>query len=398
MTTSAGGGGFWDFLGNVSQPFVNMFTGQGGMGGGSFLPAMASAGMLWNDADKYATRGKQNRQDIMDWIAQSQGQFNQYGQQAQDAYGRAGQGARDDYMALAREAANRADPFQQAARRPFQDRLNQYYADPMKYLEMNPEFMASKRLGEGALARQNAARGVLEGNAGKATSDQEKFLSDLSARYVNQDLERLYKLGGFQFDPASQAQILAQTGGRGIDMQGQLAAQGAGANLNAQMAGLNYGKEGFFKGMDLENQGYDREMQAKMAAAAAAAYPFGAGGRNGAGPGGGGGGGGWNVMDLISQFNKAGGNAGGFSLLDALIKGGGSAGNAASNFWNAIGGNGYEGAGGGGDVAPWDNYWGGAQGGWDDAALDGQGGWTDSADWGGDWQFEPGWDLGGFWD
>lgn len=145
----------------------------------------------------------------------------------------------DKYGDVAKDAANRASPVDLATRQRYQGRLDQLYTDPTAFLEGNPEFMANKKLGTGALNARNASRGNI--GDGRATQDELTFISDLGSRYINQERDDLMNMGGFQFDPANGANMLMK--------------------------------------------GNDQEIQARTAALAALAYPFGASQGPGRGPG-----------------------------------------------------------------------------------------------------------------
>lgn len=178
----------------------------------------------------------------------------------------------DKYFDLGREAAGMASPVSPETRAYYQDRLRRMQEDPAAYLESNPEFMASKKLGLDALFAKNNARGL--GGSGAATTDQLQYLSDLSSRFLSQERKDLMHAGGFQFDPANASRYLMEGGKLGLD--------------------------------------------ADKAALAAALYPLGRGG-GGQGPGGGGsdpigsilrmitgGGGGGSAIELITQMARQG--------------------------------------------------------------------------------------------
>jgi hypothetical protein len=114
------------------------------------------------------------------------------------------------YMENAREAADRASPVSTETRQGYQKRLEQLYTDPTAFLESNPEFMATQRLGLQRLGPQNAARGLH--GTGKATTDELTFLSDLGSRFVNQERDDLMHMSGFQFDPANAGNMLMRGG------------------------------------------------------------------------------------------------------------------------------------------------------------------------------------------
>lgn len=210
MTQGQGGQGFGDFLSGLFGNGVGFNLGTG-------IPAIMHAIAQWKNADKYAE--------------------------------------------TAREAAGMASPVDQATRLQYQQRLNELYTDPAKFLQGNPEFMANKKLGEQELFARMNSKGL--GGSGGVYADQMRFLTDLSSRYVNQERDFLSKAGGFQFDPANAANMLMK--------------------------------------------GNEQEIAAKNSALAALAYMF--GGNQGGNPAGGGGGGG--VMDMIRQFLNGGRSSGG---------------------------------------------------------------------------------------
>lgn len=119
------------------------------------------------------------------------------------------------YMDNAREAARMASPVSQETREGYQRRLEQLYTDPTAFLEGNPEFNATRKLGMGAINAKNAARGnIMDGTA---SADELTFLSDLGSRFLSQERKDLMHMGGFQFDPANAASMLMKGGQQEID-------------------------------------------------------------------------------------------------------------------------------------------------------------------------------------
>lgn len=176
-------------LGNIFNQALNAFPGvaSGNLGAASVIPSLATAFQQYNNAGRYEDIG--------------------------------------------REASQMASPVSLDTRRHYQDRLAQLYKDPAAFLQGNPEFMANMRLGEGALAAQNSARGHVYD--GKASTDQLRFLSDLSSRYINQERDDLMNMGGFQFNPAHGAEMLMRGSENRIRSEGD-ALQAAMAPLGLQ--------------------------------------------------------------------------------------------------------------------------------------------------------------------
>ena len=174
-----GGGGF-----QMPPWLQQLLSGKGG-GLANFLPAMASAYTQWKDADKY---------------------------------GRVG-----------REAASMASPVDTETRKRYQQRMEEFYTDPTGFLERNPQFMATKKLGLNALNARNASRGFMGGD-GKATIDELEYISTLGSRFLDQEQKNLMQMGGFQFDPANGARMMMEGTKQEIEARnGALRAMGSGA-------------------------------------------------------------------------------------------------------------------------------------------------------------------------
>jgi hypothetical protein len=129
------------------------------------------------------------------------------------------------YLDYGREAAEMASPVSNETRRKYQDRLNQLYTDPTAFLKGNPEFMASMALGQEAMNPANAAKGHHGPSSGKASTDNMRFMSDLSSRYINQERDDLMNAGGFQFNPADGARLFADGARNSLDSE--MAAMGS---------------------------------------------------------------------------------------------------------------------------------------------------------------------------
>lgn len=114
------------------------------------------------------------------------------------------------YRELGQQAASMASPVSNERRGQWDQRLSQLYEDPQGFLEGNPEYKANLSLGTGELAAQNAARGHNLG--GKATTDQLKFLTELSSKYIGKERDDLMNMAGYQFDPANSARYLMEGG------------------------------------------------------------------------------------------------------------------------------------------------------------------------------------------
>lgn len=210
------------------------------------------------------------------------------------------------YRQLGIDAANRASPISNERRGQWDQRLSQLYENPQAFLEGNPEYKANLSLGTGELAAQNAARGHNLG--GKATTDQLKFLTELSSKYIGKERDDLMSMAGYQFDPANSARYLMEGG--------QLAQQAEIAALAARLAPLGMLGRGNPGGGPPGSDG-------------GGGSPFSflqrlLGGAGGGGGGGGGGlGGGSSPLDLISILNKLPLGSLSPDMFDQLGQGGG---------------------------------------------------------------------------
>ena len=179
-TSTGGGGGGGGF--QMPAWLHQLMGGSGGMS--NFLPALASALSQWRDAKQYRQVG--------------------------------------------REASAMASPVDTETRKRYQQRMEEFYTDPTGFLERNPQFMATKKLGLNALNARNASRGHFGGD-GKATTDELEYISTLGSRFLDQEQKNLMNMGGFQFDPANGAKMLMEGTKQEIDARnGALRAMGYG--------------------------------------------------------------------------------------------------------------------------------------------------------------------------
>jgi hypothetical protein len=229
---------------------MQIFNPQGG-GGGMPTGATTNTGGGWGD--------------FLSSLFSGASPFMRYGA-AQYASGRAADEMNEQagrYEQLGERAAGMASPVSNARRGEWDARLSQLYEDPASFLEKNPEYQANMKLGLGKILAENSARGHNLG--GKATTDQLEFLSDLSSRYVGKERDDLMAMAGYQFNPASAAQMLMEGGRQAGDARAQaLAARlyplgmlsgeggpsgggglgGGGGNILSQIARMIGGNQG----------------------------------------------------------------------------------------------------------------------------------------------------------
>jgi hypothetical protein len=185
---------------------MQIFNPQGG-GGGMPDGATTNTGGGWGDFLSSIFRG------ASPFIRYGAGQYAS-GRAADEMNEQAGR-----YEQLGERAAGMASPVSNARRGEWDARLSQLYEDPAAFLEKNPEYQANMKLGLGKILAENSARGHNLG--GKATTDQLEFLSDLSSRYVGKERDDLMAMAGYQFNPASAAQMLMEGGRQAGDARAQ---------------------------------------------------------------------------------------------------------------------------------------------------------------------------------
>jgi len=188
---------------------------------------------------------------------------NRAGDNMEEAAGR--------YRQLGTEARDWASPVSSEDRNKYKDRLNQLYEDPQAFLEGNPEYKAAMKMGLDMTNRENAMR--RKNQSGEGSMDRFRNQANISSQFIDKERKFLNDAAGFQFNPASGAQMMMEGG--------------------------------------------KLEQQALQAALAAKLYPLGlmAGGQGAPNAGGGGGAAGGGVSGLINQimgmFRGGGGGGGG---------------------------------------------------------------------------------------
>jgi hypothetical protein len=158
--------------------------------------------------------------------------------------------AAGNYRQLGQAASQMASPVSSADRDPYKQRLNQLYEDPNAFLEGNPEYKAAMKMGLDMTNRENAMR--RKNQSGEGSMDRFRNQANISSQFIDKERNFLANQAGFQFNPASGAQMMME-GGK-LEQQALQAALAAKLYPLGLMAGGQGAPNGGGQGGGLINQ------------------------------------------------------------------------------------------------------------------------------------------------